>query len=488
LIIARLEGEKINHKGYRDNIISLVQKDIGGFILFGGKRDEIKEFIDELQSISKIHLFIASDIERGVGQQIKGLTDFPCPMAIAAAINRYKEKDISLLKNAITAIAKEAKDVGINMPLIPVLDVNQNPDNPIICTRAYSDSAEAVAWFGSFFIEIFERECLISCAKHFPGHGDTTVDSHIALPVIPKPFGEIYDNDLMPFVMAIKKAVSAIMIGHLSLPAIDSKPSTISTKLITDLLRKRLGFQGLILTDALNMNALKDIENLPARSLNAGATILLHPIDVEQTVRDIENALRSRLIDKSTINSALFYIMKAKEKFKNIKKVRFNIQKHASLSKQIIQKSITIVKRTAKILPLKELDKCSLYFAGDRSISETSLLRTYFKNFLHIMDMDNVEYPTEFSIFAIFTNVSAWSGTSGIHDIEIQKIKRLMKNSKKSIIISFGSPYILRHFNDADILIAAYEAGENQQNAVLKLLNKGMRYFKGYLPVKLYAS
>ncbi|HDH00768.1 MAG TPA: hypothetical protein ENG80_03035, partial [Nitrospirae bacterium] len=139
LIISRLDGEKLSSIQYQERASELVRKGIGGFILFGGKRDEVKTFINKLQSVSEIPLFIASDIERGVGQQIDGATHFPCQMAVAAAINKNNSSDVEILEDVINAVSHEAIDIGINMPLIPVLDVNRNPDNPIICTRAFSD-------------------------------------------------------------------------------------------------------------------------------------------------------------------------------------------------------------------------------------------------------------------------------------------------------------------------------------------------------------
>ncbi|MDI6889883.1 MAG: glycoside hydrolase family 3 N-terminal domain-containing protein [Thermodesulfovibrionales bacterium] len=180
LVISRLDGYNIHSQAYKEKIFKLVEKGIGGFVIFGGRRNEIKGFINKIQSISEISLFIASDVECGVGQQIKDATLFPCQMAMAAAIGRNIPGDVIPPGNTIKAIAQESTDIGINMPLIPVLDVNQNPDNPIICTRAFSDNPEDVAWFGSEYIRILEGSGLISCAKHFPGHGDTAADSHIS--------------------------------------------------------------------------------------------------------------------------------------------------------------------------------------------------------------------------------------------------------------------------------------------------------------------
>ncbi|MCC6345997.1 MAG: beta-glucosidase, partial [Nitrospirales bacterium] len=138
LVISRLDGYEIRKEEYRTRIIGLVEKGIGGFIVFGGEREEVRAFLRSLQSLAAVPLLIASDIERGVEQQIAGTTPFPCPMAIAAAVDRSDPEAVALLDAALGAMAVEARDAGITMPLIPVMDVNRNADNPIICTRAFS--------------------------------------------------------------------------------------------------------------------------------------------------------------------------------------------------------------------------------------------------------------------------------------------------------------------------------------------------------------
>jgi len=503
LVISRLDGDKIVSKEYQGKIIELVKKGIGGFILFGGKKDEIRDFIGKIQSVSEIPLFIASDIERGVGQQIKDTTLFPCQMAIAAAINKIKSEDVSILRSAVKAISDEANDIGINMPLIPVLDVNQNPDNPIICTRAFSDNTEDVVWFGSEYIKILETSGLISCAKHFPGHGDTAIDSHISLPVITKSRSDLMTTDIMPFVEAIKTGVSSIMVGHLSVPAIDSKPASLSRKIINDLLRKELGFDRLILSDALNMDALKDIKNIPIECFNAGIDILLHPADVDITVKELLSALGENTISEEQIDAAVSRILKIKAQIKNLKKTDVDYLQHVNLSEHITGMSITLVKDKNNLLPISDLNRVLVVFAGDKRLYESSLLRNYFRHLSAINE--NVIPPTpplvkggvgelvkgstedfldEIMVFALFTSVAAWKGSSGIDDGESHHIIDLIRKAKNSIVISFGSPYVLSRFKEADMLIAAYEATEQAQKAVIKCL-RGEMNFRGRLPVDL---
>ena len=174
LIIGRLDGVQVSSASYRSRALELVRRGIGGFIVFGGERDETRDFIRKLQAASEILLFIASDIERGVGSQIEGATIFPPQMAVSAAVGKDSAVDAGLFTDMIKAVAEEAACIGINMPLIPVLDVNTNPENPIICTRAFSDNPEEVARLGTVYIKTIEGSGLLSCAKHFPGHGDTS--------------------------------------------------------------------------------------------------------------------------------------------------------------------------------------------------------------------------------------------------------------------------------------------------------------------------
>jgi len=506
LIISRLDGNNIHSHAYSAKLFQLVEKGIGGFIIFGGKRDEIKEFVIQIQSHAEIPLFIASDVECGVGQQILGTTLFPCQMAIAAAVDKNRPGDISIFEDSLKAIAREAIDVGINMPLIPVLDINQNPDNPIVCTRAFSDNPDDVTWFGMKYIRIFEGSGLISCAKHFPGHGDTAVDSHLSLPVITKSFEELRSVDLMPFLKAVEAGVSSIMVGHLSAPEIDSKPASLSEKIITALLRKEIGFNGLILTDALNMKALKDFENVPAQCVKAGADILLHPLDADLTVKELLSAVESGEITEEQIDGAVNRILKEKAKIQNkttplspplvrreLTRGEVDYQSHKILSSRITDLSITILKNT-KGLPIVDENKIQVVLAGEKTFFGSSPLRAFFKNVSTIPvplpqgegargGVENV-FSEQTVLFAIFTRVAAWKGTSGIDDTEMARISELMKIAETSIVISFGCPYVVRYFKGADTLVAAYDATEQAQNAVIKCL-QGEMNFQGRLPVKI---
>ena len=482
LIINRLDGENLSDPSYRDKVHDLVRKGIGGFIIFGGNRDEVKEFIDSLQSISDIPLFIASDIERGAGQQFKGATNFPSLMAIAAAINQNETSHVQLLDSYITSVAEEAIDIGINMPLIPVLDVNQNPDNPIICTRAFSDDTQRVSWFGKRYIELLQNAGLISCAKHFPGHGDTAIDSHISLPVITKSEEDFMRADLIPFKEAIKSGVKSIMMGHLSIPSIDTLPATLSKKIVTDLLRKKLGYSGLVMTDALNMSALNEFENVPAKCIDAGIDIILHPTDAVKTADELKHAVDTGMLTEDQIETAFQRVMQYKSVLKTFAQINPVYEEHKHIAENLFNTSITLVSGKHDVSAMIDLNKCDLIFTGDDNRIDISALKQHMPNAVHISHYkqkvnDNI-------IIALFTTVAAWQGSSGIRNDDSEKIKQIIDKAERSLVISFGSPYVLKYFKKADMLIAAYDSSIYAQKAVFACLinNKG---FKGSLPVKL---
>ncbi len=493
LIITRLNGNAINHKHYQKKIFKLIEKGIGGFIVFGGRKNNLKKFIKRMQAISEMPLFIASDIECGVGQQIQNCTVFPCQMAVCAAIRQNSRNDIKILENLIKAIVAEAIDIGINMPLIPVIDVNKDPHNPIICTRAFSDNPNVVSWFGSKYIKIIENANLISCAKHFPGHGDTSIDSHISLPIINKSYNDLVKNDLLPFKNAIEAGVSSIMIGHLSVPVIDDKPATLSKKIITSILREKLGFDGLIITDALIMDALKKFNNIYSQCINAGADILLHPVNPDIAVRELTKAIKIGKINEERIHESLIRILEAKKRIKNPEIISSATIKHKDLSSIITAMSITILKKAKGLFPIQKKEDVIVFLAGENTHFKSSPFKKHFKNVYPIspfskkiskklMD-EKKEFPAT-AIFCIFTSVKAWKGTSGIDENIRNIIKKLIRKTKKSVIISFGSPYILSYFKEADSLIAAYEPTEEAQYASIKYL-KGLLTSKGRLPVTL---
>jgi len=481
VIISRIDGLKISDPQYRSRQLDLVDKGIGGFIIFGGLRDEIREFITEAQQRARVPLFMSSDIERGVGQQIEGLTLFPSQMSVAAAIDRHSRNETELLHDSLSAIAAEARETGINMAFTPVLDINRDPDNPIICTRAFSDDPETVSWFGTQYIKAFEEAGILSCGKHFPGHGDTSSDSHIELPVIRKSKGELYSLDLIPFLEAIRAGVSCIMIGHLGVPDIDTRPASLSDVFIKKLLRQEMGFNGLVLTDALNMHALKAFGDADIESLRAGADILLHPDDADSTACSIMRCLEDKSLEPEVLDSAIRRILQTKAQLKWDRPDATATKNHKLLSQKLSGKSITTLKMSDNLLPLNNAP-VKLILSGDNKYFSSSVLIDAFNK----TDIDNPDITEDdVIVIAIFTSVAAWHGSSGIGDYERDRLNNVINKVRHSIVISFGSPYVLRHFNSADVLIAAYEPTVQAQQAVLDCLT-GKVPFSGKTPVNIH--
>jgi beta-glucosidase-like glycosyl hydrolase len=285
----------------------------------------------------------------------------------------------------------------------------------------------------------------------------------------------------MPFIGAIKAGVRSIMVGHLSIPAIDSKPASLSKRIITDLLRENLGFNGLILTDALNMKALKGFEHVSTECIKAGADILLHPLDADVTVEELTVSVEGMMISEEDINVAVSRILKTKVRILNTEGREVDYKRHEILSSQITDKSVTLFKNTTGLLITDE-SNVRVILAGENTFFESSYLKSIFKNVSTVTHTKEVKNKTV--LFAIFTSIAAWKGTSGIDDVERKRISQLIKMAKTSIVISFGCPYVLRYFEEADVLIAAYEATEQAQKAVVKCLT-GEMDFKGQLPVRL---
>lgn len=490
MIISRLSGNLISDRSYQKKIIDLIKKGIGGFLLFGGERNKIKKFIKNMQSISEIPLFIASDIEKGVGHQIKNCTIFPSQMAIASAISRNNKKDLELLDNLLEFIISEALDTGINMPLIPVVDVNQNPDNPIICIRAFSDNPAIVSWFSKKYIEKMEKAGLITCAKHFPGHGDTSKDSHITLPVINKTLNALLDIDIKPFKTAIKAGTSSIMIGHLCIPSIDNKPASISEKVIKHFLRDKLDFKKLVITDALTMNALKNVKDVEFKCIKAGNDLLLHPSDPVNSVNQLITKIENNELTEERIDESINRILTIKEKLINKKVFNARYTKNKQISEIMYEKSITLVKNTDNLIPLNNKKPVLVAVFGETDLFNCDdFIKTFKKAFIldrpEDSNFNTVENVYDTLICIVFTTISAWKGHSGLNENEIETILSLLPKVKNSILISFGNPYIIRYFFNAKSIVVSYDVDTIAQRSLIKCLT-GNSIFEGKLPIKIF--
>ncbi|HEY9700132.1 MAG TPA: glycoside hydrolase family 3 N-terminal domain-containing protein [Trichocoleus sp.] len=291
---------------------------VGGVILLGGTAAEVGLRTHQLQDWATIPLLVAADIEEGVGQRFAGATWFPPPMALSQIAKRDQPKAIDLAFQMGSITAQEAAAIGLNWVLAPVVDVNNNPANPVINVRSFGDDAAIVSPLISAFIRGARQFPVLTSAKHFPGHGDTAIDSHLELPVILHDRTRLEEIEFAPFRESIAAGVDSVMTAHLQLPALDRHyPATLSQPILTGILRQQMNFQGLIVTDALIMGAITQAygaNEAPILALEAGADILLMPADPEGAIEAICAAVEAGRIPLERINASLDRIWRAKQK------------------------------------------------------------------------------------------------------------------------------------------------------------------------------
>jgi beta-glucosidase-like glycosyl hydrolase len=304
LILPALRSEALSgfaHEAGR--IADALEIGVGGFIIFGGTAESVRRLTADLLRRAARPLLLAADLERGAGQQIAGLTEFPPPMALASL------GDPAVVRWAATVTAQEARAVGINWIFAPVADLDVLPDNPIVQTRAFGGDPNDVATCVRQWIEGCQSAGALACAKHYPGHGRTTVDSHIALPVVDAPAAALRSADLLPFTVAIESGVASIMTAHVAYPTLDEShlPATLSRTLLGEL-RNQSRFDGLVVTDALIMDGAlsgRRESDAAVQAVQAGADLLLYPNDPRRVRDALEAALASGNLGRDRLEQSL---------------------------------------------------------------------------------------------------------------------------------------------------------------------------------------
>jgi beta-glucosidase len=291
---------------------------VGGVILLGGSAVEVGLRSRQLQDWARIPLLIAADIEEGVGQRFPGATWFPPPMALSAIAAHSLEQAVNLAETMGAVTAQEALAIGLNWVLAPVVDVNNNAQNPVINVRAFGETPELVSKLTTAFIRGTQRHAVLTAAKHFPGHGDTATDSHLELPVLAHSRQRLMQVEWPPFKAAIAAGVDAVMTAHLQIPSLDSKyPATLSQFTLTEELRQRMGFDGLIVTDALVMGAITNrygANETPVLAVEAGADVVLMPVDPEGAIAAIHQAVETGRLSLERIQASVERIWRAKQR------------------------------------------------------------------------------------------------------------------------------------------------------------------------------
>lgn len=435
---------------------------VGGVILLGGSAVEIAQRTAQLQNWAKTPLLIAADIEEGVGQRFAGATWFPPPMALGeiAKTNVSLAKQYAMEMGQVTA--KEALALGINWLLAPVVDVNNNPDNPVINVRAFADTPATVSALSRVFIEGAQQHSVLTTAKHFPGHGDTATDSHLALPILEAQQDRLEKVEIPPFQSAIAQGVDGIMSAHLLVPSWDKRlPATLSPSVLTKQLRHNLGFEGLIVTDALIMGALSQIaspEELPVLALEAGADILLMPGDPERAIASIKTAVYRGRLSRERIVASVERIRKAKAKIETASTGNFLTELATTNAQQTKANILTASLQTSGNLPLplpesnqplrnliivddllncKELDRNHSAIALPQQLGYELQLLGQAQTF------PSPQSSSPLTLVQLFTRGNPFRGESGLSDTSKQFLQDLFQQNCVQAVIVYGSPYIL---------------------------------------------
>ena len=489
---------------------------VGGVIFVGGSAVDLATRIQQLHSWAKIPLLLAADIEEGVGQRFAGATWFPPPMAIAAIAqtNLKKAEEYAETMGAITA--QEAMAIGLNWILAPVVDVNNNPDNPVINIRAFGETTELVGQLARAFIRGAQEYQVLTTAKHFPGHGDTAVDSHFDLPVIPHSEGRLVQVELPPFVEAIAAGVDSVMSAHLLIPTWDGElPATLSEKIITGQLRQNLGFGGLVVTDALVMGAIANRYGLAEASIlavEAGADILLMPLDAEVTINAVCDAVSQGRISESRIDESLERIWQAKTKVYptwepgNEQELnstsapiyhlfeKLNQPQAQETVGQILQDSLEIGGANLSLNKdekhLRNLvfvqDILNSPFLGNHTPA-IAIPKQYGYQAQLIDNHSEVSQnltPSGLTLLQIFIRGNPFGQVSSLTQASKDLVKRLLRNGELQGLIIYGSQYTLKQFSPELLseipYIFCYGQMPKAQAIALELLFKD-------LPVSLYS-
>ncbi len=454
-----------------------------GFIIFNGELEQVRETTSFLQSISEFPLLFGIDAERGLGQMLKGATYFPFLMS-QGAIN-----DTESVKKQAKITAEEMLYAGLNLIFTPVIDVNSNPQNPIVNIRSFGDDPQIVSELGAIFINEIQKRGVLSCCKHFPGHGDTDMDSHSTLPVIKKTYDELNDLDLIPFIAAIENKVSAVMPAHISFPGIDKsgKPATMSEVILEDILRKKLGFNGLIISDSFKMDALNgfgsEVQNT-IEAIRSGVNIILDP---EEPISLIENLSSGLNEFEETVNSSLNKLFFHK-RFVNASPVseeKLDFEQNKKASDIVSQKSVCRLKGSS--LKNNKVLLCVFDSGKDKRFE---FLATYLKDQkINIVGKSTSPKKADISqdtsiIFIISTTVSAWTDKFNLSVETRNFINSFEDLENEKILLNFGSPYIASNFNFFDTVILTFDSNKSCQKSVADVL-VGKLKPEGKLPVNL---
>ncbi|HBS88144.1 MAG: hypothetical protein A2W91_05285 [Bacteroidetes bacterium GWF2_38_335] len=490
-----------------DEITKLIKDyKIGGLIFMQGGPVRQAQLTNQYQSLSKVPLFIAMDAEWGLSMRLDSTFNFPKQIVLGAI------QDNTLIYKMGVEIARQCKRMGVHVNFAPVVDVNNNRNNPVIGFRSFGENKRNVASKGISYMKGMQDNGVLACAKHFPGHGDTDTDSHKSLPVINHSTQRLDTLEFFPFRELIKEGVGSMMVAHLYVPSLDATENlatTLSRVVVTEYLKNKLGFKGLIFTDALNMGGVTkyfqpgDVE---VKALIAGNDVLLFPQDVPKAIQKIKEAIANGEISQKDIDDRCKKILKFKkwaglDKYKPIDLANLQTDLNSSeatlLNRKLIENALTLVKNKDGLIPLKSLDtlKIASVVIGDPVNNSFQKTLTRYKK------TDNYSLPkaptaeecnallkklTPYNLVIIsFHNTNqVISKNYGISTVAVDFTGKVAA-TKKVILDVFANPYSLKLFDDVkgiEAIVMSYFDTKVTNDLSAQLIFGGIPA-KGKLPV-----
>ncbi len=505
---------------YRQFMKLVRETGVGGMVLVNWSNGRVTQkaqpyalaaFLNRMQKLSRVPLMVAGDFERGASMRVDGTTVFPQAMAFGAT----GDPSLARFEGAVTA--REARALGVHWLFFPVADVNNNPDNPIINIRSYGEDPKQVSAMVTAFIEGTRSDPhyrVLTTAKHFPGHGDTAVDTHLNMAVINATREHLASVEFPPFRAAIQAGVDAVMTAHIAVPAMAPAdvPATLSPAILTGVLRNELGFKGIIVTDALEMGGIAQGYSSGEASvlaLLAGADALVMPPDPEATVKAILAAVQSGRITRARIDESVTRILAAKEHLGLDRRATVDLEAigdqiempdDQERAQDIAARAVTLVKNDGNLIPLRVPAKtCFLTLAESHYSSEglefAQEVRRHDKNATIIpldaslpsASLDAAVQKTaacETVAVAAFASVAAYRGDVVLGGEFPHLLDSLFATGKPVALIALGNPYLVRSFPKAAAFLLTFSTVPPSETAAVKALF-GDSAMRGHTPVSI---
>lgn len=496
-----------NEADYRI-VESQIQKyHLGGVAFFQGNAIKQAELTNRYQAAANVPLLIGLDAEWGLGMRLNNTVSFPKAITIGAA------KDAQLAEQVGEEIARQCKRIGVNFNFAPVADINSNPKNPVINYRSFGESVTNVSELATAFTRGHRKQNIMTSAKHFPGHGDTNVDSHYDLPVLNHSLQHINDIEVVPFKALIKDSVSSVMIGHLNVPSLDNGvPATVSEKIIKGYLQGQLGFNGLVISDALNMRGL--LKNYPigkaeVAAFKAGNDMLLQTANIDKAYNAVLDACIAGTITEAELDKSVRKILMSKywvglHDYKpiNLRNIQEDINNERSkeLKQLVYNKAVTVSRDEFGLIPLRGLStvtSASIAVGGDEGNLFQSTLELYGNAtpyLIHDKPSRNSQWQSvaeeasknDLVIVSLHKIRHSEKVDYGITEETLNLLRYIQKRTRL-IVCVFGNPYSLKFFDEFETVLCGFEDEEEAQMAAANVLY-GVNSVSGKVPVNTLSA